>query len=134
MYRAEKTLSGIISAFTLIAILISCLGLLGLATFSAEQRTKEIGIRKVMGASVTGLTGLLARDFLKLVVLAVLIASPLAWWIMEHWLEDFAYRIDMEWWMFALAGAAALLVSLLTVGFQAFKAALANPVRALRSD
>jgi putative ABC transport system permease protein len=108
--------------------------LLGLITFTAERRTKEIGIRKVLGASVAGITGLLAKDFLKLVLVAILIASPLAFYFMKKWLSDFAYRIEMEWWMFAGAGLAAVAIAFLTVGFQSVKAALVNPVKSLRSE
>jgi putative ABC transport system permease protein len=132
-YQAEYRLTAIIRYFTLIAILISCLGLFGLTSFSAEQRTKEIGIRKVLGASVAGITGLLARDFLKLVLIAIVIASPIAYYVMQKWLSDFAYRIDLQWWMFAGAGAVAVLIAFLTVGFQSVKAALANPVNALKN-
>jgi putative ABC transport system permease protein len=119
---------------TLLAVLIACLGLFGLAAFSAEQRTKEIGIRKVLGASVAGVAGLLAKDFLKLVLIAILVASPLAWYLLEKWLADFAYRIDMQWWMFAAAGAVAVAIATLTVGGQALRAALANPAKSLRSE
>jgi putative ABC transport system permease protein len=133
-YESETSLSRIINAFTLIAIIISCLGLFGLATFTAEQRTKEIGIRKVLGASVAGITGLLTKDFLKLVGAAIVIAVPAAHWAMNKWLTDFAYRIELQWWMFALAGMAAVAAAILTVGFQSVRAATANPVKALRSE
>lgn len=133
-YQAEGRLSYIVRYFAFIAILISCLGLFGLATFTAEQRTKEIGVRKVLGASVAGITGLLAKDFLKLVLIAIVIASPVAYYMMGKWLTDFAYRIELRWWMFALAGMAAVGIAFLTVGFQAVKAALANPVKSLRSE
>jgi putative ABC transport system permease protein len=118
----------------LAAIFIACLGLFGLATYAAEQRTKEIGIRKVLGASVAGITGLLSKDFLKLVVVAIVIASPLAYFFMNKWLADFAYRIDIQWWMFLVAGTVAVAVAFLTVSFQSVKAALANPVKSLRSE
>ena len=134
LYRSEAKMSSVLGVFTGLALFIGCLGLFALAAFTAEQRTKEIGIRKVLGASVAGITGLLARDFLKLVVLAIFIASPLAWYFMQNWLADFAYRIDIEWWFFAAAGFAALLIAFLTVGFQSVKAALADPVESLRSE
>lgn len=133
-YQTEITLSQIINAFTGIAILISCLGLFGLTAFSAEQRKKEIGVRKVLGASVQGIVRLLSKDFLKLVCIAILIAAPIAWWAMDKWLESFAYRITLSWWMFALAGLAAIITALFTVSFQAVKAAIANPVKSLRSE
>lgn len=116
------------------AIFIACFGLFGLASYAAEQRTKEIGIRKVLGASVSGIIGLLSKDFVKLVLLANLIAWPLAWYAMNKWLQSFAFRVEVEWWVFALAGGLALLISLLTVSTQAIKAALANPVEALRYE
>jgi len=133
-YEAEITLSQIINSFTIMAILISCLGLFGLAAFSAEQRQKEIGIRKVLGASVAGVVGLLSREFVILVSIAFVIASPVAWWAMHKWLQAFAYKIDISWWMFAVAGAISIFIALATVSFQAIKAALANPVRSLRSE
>ena len=134
MYRAEQRIGTIALTFAALAILIACLGLFGLAAFMAEQRTKEIGVRKVLGASVPSLIGLLSKDFLKLVLIAILIASPLAWYAMNQWLSDFAYKIDIEWWMFALAGAVAIGIALLTVSFQSVKAALMNPVKSLRSE
>jgi putative ABC transport system permease protein len=133
-YETEITLAKIINSFTLIAILISCLGLFGLAAFSAEQRNKEIGIRKVLGASVSGVAGLLSRDFLKLVGIAIVIATPVAWWAMDTWLHAFNYRITLKWWMFAEAGLIAVLIALFTVSFQAIKAAMASPVKSLRSE
>lgn len=134
LYLTEKNLSRIISAFTLIAILISCLGLFGLSAYTAEQRTKEIGIRKVLGASVPSVVGLLSKDFLSLVVLSLVIASPVAWFFMDKWLADFAYRISIEWWVFVVAGAVAVAVAFLTVSFQSIKAAMADPVKSLRSE
>jgi putative ABC transport system permease protein len=134
MYKEERNLSKLINLATTIAIVISCLGLFGLATLTAFQRTKEIGIRKVLGASVTGIVRLLSSEFVKLVLIALVIASPLAWWAMSKWLEDFAYRVSIEWWMFGLTGLAAITVALLTVSIQAIKAALANPVKSLRSE
>jgi putative ABC transport system permease protein len=133
-YKSDRLMGSLVGSLTGIAILISCLGLFGLAAFAAQQRTKEIGIRKVLGASVAGITGLLAKDFLKLVLIAILISSPIAYHFMTKWLADFAYRIDIQWWMFALAGLVAILVAFLTVGFQSVKAALTNPVKSLRSE
>jgi putative ABC transport system permease protein len=133
-YETEITLSQIINSFTLIAILISCLGLFGLAAFSAEQRSKEIGIRKVLGASVSGIVRLLSKDFLILVGVSFVIATPFAWYGMTKWLEAFAYRVPLSWWMFALAGIIAALVALLTVSSQAIKAALMNPVKSLKTE
>ena len=133
-YQSEQKIGRILGIFAGLTIFVACLGLFGLATFTAEQRRKEIGIRKVLGASVTNIVSLLSQDFLKLVLLANLLAWPLAGWVMHRWLQDFAYRIDLGWWVFALAGVSALLIALLTVGFQALKAALANPVKSLRSE
>jgi putative ABC transport system permease protein len=134
LYAAESRMEKVVGVFALLAIFIACIGLFGLSTFMTEQRRKEIGIRKVLGASATGITGLLAKDFLKLVVIAIVIASPTAYYFMQKWLSDFAYRIDIQWWMFAAAGAAAMGIAFLTVGFQSVKAALANPVQSLRSE
>ncbi|WP_138477482.1 ABC transporter permease [Dyadobacter bucti] len=134
LYASELEMGTIVSSFTAFAILIASLGLFGLATFTAEQRTKEIGIRKVLGASVSGIVSLLSRDFLTLVLIAVLISSPVAWWVMGKWLESFAYRIEIEWWVFFLAGATGIVIALLTVGFHSIKAALMNPVKALKVE
>jgi len=134
LYNQEKRTSTLFNYFTVLAISISCLGLFGLAAFVAENRTKEIGIRKVLGASVAGVVALLSKDFVKLVFLANLVAFPIAYFAMNKWLQDFAYRIDIGWWVFALAGGIALLIALLTVSTQAIKAALANPVEALRYE
>ncbi len=134
MYDAERRVGKIAGIFGLLSVLVSCLGLFGLAAFTAEQRTKEIGIRKVLGASVAGITGLLAKDFLKLVILSFVIASPIAYWFMQKWLADFAYRIDIQWWMFVAAALAAVCIAFLTVAFQSIRAALANPVESLRSE
>jgi putative ABC transport system permease protein len=133
-YLAESTMSNIINAFTVMAILISCLGLFGLAAFSAEKRIKEISIRKVLGASNKGIVGLLSEDFLKLVAIAFVVSTPIAWWAMHRWLQAFVYKVEMKWWMFALAGVSALAIALFTVGYQAIKAAVANPARGLRSE
>lgn len=134
MYRADTQVSEIVGILAGLAIFISCLGLFGLASYSAERRIKEIGVRKVLGASVAGIVALLSRDFLQLVLLAILIASPVAWWAVRTWLNDFAYRIDVEWWMFALAGALAVLIALFTISFQSIRAALMNPVKSLKTD
>ncbi|HEY2347549.1 MAG TPA: ABC transporter permease [Puia sp.] len=133
-YEADITLGNIINSFTLMAILISCLGLFGLASFSAEQRSKEIGIRKVLGASVSGIVALLSKDFLKLVLVSIVIATPLAWWAMNKWLQGFSYKVPVSWWMFALAGIAAVMIAFLTVSFQAIKAAVANPTKSLKTE
>lgn len=133
-YRAEQRTGRIILCFSILTIVVSCLGLFGLAAFTAEQRTKEIGVRKVLGASVGSIVMLLSKDFLKLVLIAIIIASPLAWYAMTQWLRDFAYKIDIEWWVFALAGLLAVGIALLTVSFQSIRAALMNPVKSLRSD
>jgi len=133
-YEAEISMSYIIDAFTMMAIVISCMGLFGLAAFSAEQRSKEISIRKVLGASVTGIAQLLSKDFLRLVVVAFLITIPISWWAMNKWLESFAYRTSITWWMFAIAGSLSVLIAAVTVSFQAIRAATANPVRSLRSE
>ena len=134
MYDTEQRIGKIAGIFGLLSILISCLGLFGLAAFTTEQRTKEIGIRKVLGASVVSVVGLLSRDFLRLIFIALLIATPLAWYFMHQWLADFAYRIDISLWTFVFAGALAILVAFVTVGYQSVKAALDNPVRSLKSE
>ena len=134
MYQSEQTLSQIINTAMLIAILISCLGLFGLATFTAEQRNKEIGIRKVLGAGVANIAGLLTADFLKLVLIAFVLAAPVSYYVMNQWLKDFVNRISLEWWMFSIAGIGALVIAGLTVSFQSIRAALANPVKSLRSE
>jgi putative ABC transport system permease protein len=134
LYRREQKLSQVIQYFTLLAIFIACLGLFGLASFTAEQRTKEIGIRKVLGASVASLVALLCKEFTKLVALAFIVAAPIAYFAMNHWLENFAYRIEIGWAVFVLSALIALLIALLTVGYQAVKAANANPVKSLRYE
>jgi len=134
MYTDEHRVGKLAMIFSCLAILIACLGLFGLATFIAEQRTKEIGIRKVLGASVSGMINLLSKDFLRLVVISFLIAAPLAWWFMHKWLQDFVYRISISWWVFVLSGCIALFIAMATVSFQAVKAAVANPVKSLRTE
>jgi putative ABC transport system permease protein len=133
-YENEQKTSRLMQAAMLITIFISCLGLFGLALFTAQKKTREIGIRKVIGANVTDIVSLLTRDFILLVFIAFLIASPIAWFFMNRWLQGFAYRITINWWVFALAGSAAMLIGTLTVSFQAVKAALANPVKSLRTE
>ncbi len=133
-YQNEQKFSKLFSSFALLAIIIGCMGLFGLSAYTASQRIKEIGIRKVLGASVKDITTMLSKDFLKLVCIAILIATPLAWWVMDTWLQDFAYRVTIGWWVFVVAGAVALLIAMLTVSFQAIKAAIANPVKSLRTE
>jgi putative ABC transport system permease protein len=121
-------------SFSALAILIACLGLFGLVTYAAEQRTKEIGIRKVLGASVSNIINMLSKDFMRLVLVAMLIAFPLGWYFMNRWLRDFAYRINIDWKVFLIAGLAAMLIAIVTVSAQAIKAALASPVNNLRTE
>ena len=134
LYENERTISQLSDSFSFLAILISCLGLLGLAMFTAEQKRKEIGIRKVIGASVAGLVARLAKDIVKLIALAAVLATPLAWLVMNNWLQKYAYRTDISWWIFFMAAVIALLIALLTISYQALKAALANPVSILRTE
>jgi putative ABC transport system permease protein len=133
-YAGEQKISTILTIFALLTIIVASLGLFGLVTYAAERRIKEIGVRKVLGASVTQITGMLSADFIKLVLLACLIAFPVSWWGTNKWLQSFAYRMTMHWWIFALAGLAALVIALVTLSFQAIKAALANPVKSLRTE
>jgi ABC-type antimicrobial peptide transport system permease subunit len=134
LYNNEQIVGKLSNVFAFLAICISCLGLLGLIMFTAEQRIKEIGIRKVLGASVTSIMQLLSGDFLKLIFIAILIASPIAWLAMNSWLSDYAYKINISWWMFAMAGGIVVLIAIFTISFQALKAAVANPVKSLRSE
>jgi ABC-type antimicrobial peptide transport system permease subunit len=134
LYKSEAVVNKLSTYFAFLAIFISCLGVLGLAIFTAEQRTKEIGIRKVLGASVQGIILLLSKDFLKLVLIALVVAAPVAWFAMNNWLQDFAYRVNISWWIFVAAGLLAVLITFFTIGFQAIKAALANPVKSLRTE
>ena len=133
-YDTETTISQLVNVFALMAMVICGLGLYGLVAFTVGQRTKEIGIRKVLGASVASIVALLSKDFLALVLLAIALASPLAWYAMNQWLSDFAYKIAISWWLFGLAGFLAIALALLTVSFQSIKAALMNPVESLRSE
>jgi ABC-type antimicrobial peptide transport system permease subunit len=134
MFLSVMVMVKLSNLFAAFSIIISCLGLFGLATYTAERRTKEIGIRKVLGASVQGIAGLLSKDFLQLVVISCLVAFPFAWWMMHSWLQNYQYRIEVSWWIFLIAGAVAILIALLTVSFQAIKAAIANPVKSLRTE
>lgn len=133
-FKSEMLIGKLSRIFALLAIVITCLGLFGLAAYTAERRTKEIGIRKVLGASVTGIAGLLSKDFLKLVILSSLISFPVAWLLMDNWLQNYAYRIDISWWIFIVASALAIFIALFTISFQAIKAALANPVKSIRTE
>jgi len=134
LYVSEQHTAQTVTVFSLLAISVACLGLFGLAAFIAEQRTKEIGIRKVLGASVSGITSLLTKDFLKPVLISFLIASPIAWYLMNKWLQDFAYRINIQWWVLVLAGVTALFIAVITISFQSIKAAVANPVDSLKNE
>ena len=134
MYSSDQRVGKLAISFAILAILIACLGLFGLATYMAEQRTKEIGIRKVLGASVNNMVSMLSKDFIKLVLIASVIAFPVAWWAMHKWLQDFAFRITIGWWVFIAAAVIALLIALLTVSSQAIRAALSNPVKSLRTE
>ena len=134
MYVAEAKLSTLLWIFTALAIFVGCLGLFGLATYAAEQRIKEIGIRKVLGAGVGNLVILLSRDFLLLVGIAAVLAVPLAWWLMQNWVTDFAYRADISVWIFIIAALSAMLIALITISSQAIRAAVSNPVSSLRSE
>ena len=133
-YRAEQRVGKIFIVFTSLAIVIACLGLFGLAAYAAEQRTKEIGIRKILGASVATIAGMLSFDFIKLVFIAILISLPAGWFLMNKWLQDFAYRVNIQWWVLVLAGSTAIFIAFITISFQSIKAALSNPVNSLRSE
>jgi putative ABC transport system permease protein len=134
LYIAEQRMGKLFNIFAVLAVIVSCLGLFGLTTFATQKRIKEIGVRKVLGASVAGIVGMLSKDFIKLVVYALLIACPVAWWVMDKWLRNFAYHIPMQWWFFVVAGAIAVVISFITVGYQSMKAARSNPVKSLRSE
>jgi len=134
MYKADQRVGSIALIFSVLAILIGCMGIFGLAAFIAEQRTKEIGIRKVLGASAQGIVHLLSKEFMKLVAISFVIAAPIGWWMMHKWLQDFAYRADMGWWIFPLAGMIAFFIAFATVSFQAIKAALTDPAKCLRAE
>ncbi|HLA58512.1 MAG TPA: FtsX-like permease family protein, partial [Puia sp.] len=133
-YSNDYLFGKVFGLFAALAILIACLGLSGLSILTSTQRTKEIGIRKVLGASVTGIMLLLSGDFIKLVLLAIIIASPVAWYIMHLWLQDFAYRVNISWWIFVSAGLLSLMIALLVIGFQTVRSAIANPANSLRTE
>jgi len=134
LYQSEEKTATLFNAFAAVAILISCLGLFGLITFVAHLKTKEIGIRKVLGAGTGSITSLMTKDFIGLVLTAFIIAAPIAWYAMNKWLQDYTYRISLSWTIFVMAGLLALVIALLTISFQAIKAALANPVKSLRTE
>jgi len=134
MYANIQRMGIIFSCFAVLAIIIACLGLFALSAFMAEQRNKEIGIRKVLGASMSNIATMLSGDFVKLVIIAIIIATPIAWWGMNKWLQDYAYRINLSWWMFLLAGVTVILIALITISFQVLKSATTNPVKSLRSE
>jgi len=134
LYSTEQRTGKTFTVFACLAILLACLGLFGLAAFTMAQRTKEIGVRKVLGASFLNIFMLLSKGFLQMVLLANLLAWPLIWWAMHRWLQDFAYRVTISWWLFAAAGLVVILIALLTVSFQAIKAAIANPIKSLRTE
>jgi ABC-type antimicrobial peptide transport system permease subunit len=133
-FAVEELTGKLAKLFAILAIVISCLGLFGLSAFAAEQRTKEVGIRKVLGATLTGIVSLFSKDFSRLVVIAFLLAAPLTWWIMNQWLEQYTYRVTIQWWMFATTGGLALLLTWVIVGLQAAKAATVNPTKSLRNE
>ena len=134
LYQSEQRSAKVTMLFSLLAIIIASLGLFGLAAHTAEQRTKEIGVRKVLGATVTSIVTLLARDFVKLVFIAIIISIPFGYWLMNSWLQSFAYRVNINPWMFALAGTIALFIAIATVSIQSIKSAIANPIKSLRTE
>jgi putative ABC transport system permease protein len=134
MYNAEQQTGKLFTTFAVFAIFIACLGLFGLISYAAEQRTKEIGIRKVLGARVGPIVAMLSKEFVLLVLIATLIGFPVAWWAMNKWLESFAYRINISWWVFVIAGLTTMTIAIVTVSLQAIKAAIANPIKSLRSE
>lgn len=134
LYKTEERTGALFNIFAAVAIIISCLGLFGLATYSAQIKTREIGIRKVLGSSVAGIVKLLAVEFVFLIIIAIVIAAPVAWLAMNNWLQAFAYRINITWWVFVLAGIIAVVIAFVTISFQSIKAAMANPVKSLRSE
>jgi putative ABC transport system permease protein len=134
MYRVEQRMGNLFVVFTSLAIIIACLGLFGLAAYAAEQRNREIGIRKILGASVFTLVTMLSKDFIKLVFISIIIATPLAWLVMNKWLQGYAYRQNIQWWVLVIAGVGAVFIALVTISAQSFKAAIANPAETLKSE
>jgi len=134
MYKSEQVIAKLSNIFSVLAILISCLGLLGLAMFSAQQRIKEVAVRKVLGASVSNIMGLFSKDIMKLVGFSFLITAPIGWYIMTEWLQSFAYKINLSWWIFALAGIIAFLIAFLTISSQSLKVAYSNPAESLKTE
>ena len=134
LYKTEQRTGEIFTTFSALAILLACLGLFALAAFAITRRTKEIGIRKVLGASAPGTMRMLSQDFLKLILIAAVITFPIAWWAMQKWLSDFAYRVSIGWWVFVVAAMAAILIALIPISFHSIKAAIANPVKSLRTE
>jgi len=134
LYRSDQTMGKVFTVFTILSLVVACLGLLGLAIYTAERRMKEIGIRKVLGASVQNVVTMLSVDFVKLIIIASVIAFPVAWYAMNKWLQDFAFRTSINWWVFAFASGLTLAIALITISFQSLKAALNNPVKRLRSE
>jgi putative ABC transport system permease protein len=133
-YKSDQQFGEMFTIFAFLAILIACFGLIGLSAYNILQRTKEVGIRKVLGASVQNVVYILSRDFLVLVIISFVIAAPVSWWIMHNWLQGFAFRISISWWVFGIAGAMAFAIALSTLSFQAIKAAMANPVKSLKTE
>ena len=134
LYQSEDRFQKVFITLVILGIIIACLGLLGLATFAAQQRVKEIGVRKVLGASVFNVVTLLSKDFLMLVIIALVLAVPVAWYVMNEWLKDFAYRINIQWWIFFVAAIIAIIIAFVTISTQAIKAAISNPVKSLRTE
>ena len=134
LYNSDIRLGKVLNIFAAIAIALACLGLLGLSSYSAKQRVKEIGIRKVLGASIGHIVTTLSISFVRLVFIAIIIASPIAWWVMNKWLQAFAYKANMNWWVFLVSASVALAIAIITVGFQAIKAATMNPVKSLKTE
>ena len=134
MYVSEQRVGKLFNTFSVISIIISCLGLFGLATFATQKRLKEIGVRRVLGATSPGIVTMLAKDFIALVTLSLLIAFPVAYWAMNQWLNSYVYRIQITWWMFALAGAMSVIIAILTISYQSIRASLINPVKVLRTE